>query len=199
MKTLTLVEGLCRECLEVGNIIVGVSVCLRCAGREIGKGVIAMGVNEILNEALERGDKKAPSTIAKETLTGDLRDAALDWIRLLKKPWPQLSEDEQRDVIESITKQAIAAATKAVEVIVADGKRVIAAEVDSVTVKDGLKAVVKCLKTEDNLVFLGMAEGARVQIVAADVEPFVGEREPAEAQPDQRGMFDGGEEAAADA
>lgn len=142
-------------------------------------------ITQIVENAFARSDERSPILVAKETLTGDLRDAALEWIRALPKPWAQLTEDEQTDVIESVTKRCVLAATKAVEEICADGRRVIQAEVESVTVKDGLKATVKALKTEENLLYLGMAEGSRVQIVQADLEPFSGERKPAKADPSQ--------------
>lgn len=142
-------------------------------------------ITQIVEGAFARSDERSPMLIAKETLTGDLRDSALEWIRALPKPWAQLTEDEQTDVIESVTKRCVLAATKAVEEICADGRRVIQAEVESVTVKDGVKAVVKCIKTEENIVYLGMAEGSRVQIVQADLEPFSGERRPAKADPSQ--------------
>lgn len=139
----------------------------------------------IVENLYRDADERSPLAIARETLTGDLRDAALQWIRALPKPWAQLTEDDQTNVIDSITKRAIEAARTAVELIAAGGRRVIQAEVESVTVKDGLKATMKCLKTEENLVYLGMSEGSRVQIVSADLEQFTGEKHEAKAEPSQ--------------
>lgn len=119
------------------------------------------------------------------TLSGDLRDAALDWIRTLSRPWSGLVEHEQREVIDSVSKQADALVRQAVDMIAAQGADVIVASIESVTVKDGIKATIKCQKTEDDLVALGMAEGSTVRLVVLDAADFQGEREPAEPEPDQ--------------
>ena len=135
--------------------------------------------------------------IATETLTGDLRDSALQWIRALEKPWPQLTERMQRDVIESVSRGAVTAASRAVEVIAAANRPTIKAELEQYVEKDGLKVTLKALATEENVIALHRAKGCRVHIVAGDVAPFVGQREDAKPDPDQ-GSLPGTDGAAAE-
>lgn len=152
----------------------------------------------LVDEALELGELKSAVTLAKETLTGDLRDAALNWIRLLKKPWPQLSEDEQRDVIASISRQATHAAAQAIEIIASHKPGSVSVHFKKFTADDGLKISLEATETEGNAVALLRLRGLRATISAADVSPFVGEKEPANPEPDQRaipGTDDGAKEA----
>jgi hypothetical protein len=146
------------------------------------------GTESIVDAALAADTGETGIEIARETLTGDLRDAALQWIRTLKKPWPALSEEDQQNVIESVTRGAAFAASRAVGIIAADKPGAVAAELEQFTAKDGLKVVLKCIENEENVVALLRAKGTRVMISSADVSHFVGERAPAMPEPDQRAI-----------
>jgi hypothetical protein len=128
--------------------------------------------------------------MAADTLVGDLRDALLGRLRTMKKPWEQLSEDEQRGVVEQFTTAAKHLTTRAVRLIAANGRQVILAQVEKVEIKDGLKTVLKCAKQEETMLALGNAQGHTVLIIAADAAEYEGEREPVEIDPDQRDFED---------
>lgn len=132
----------------------------------------------------DNGHDAAESTLelARETLTGDLRDALLYWLKKLEKPWIGLTEDEQESVISMLQREARRGAEKAVNIIAADGRHVIEAELGKVVISEGITATITCKKSIASVLGLGMAEGSTIQIVSADSRPYVGQR--AEAKPD---------------
>lgn len=134
-------------------------------------------------------EKKHGPQIARDTMVGDLHDAALSWIKTFDKPWAKMPQSEQQTVIDSVTRQARAMVAKALEIIVADERPSITGTIESMTVKDGLKVVLKCLNSESNLMALGTHQGAPVYIVVADSEVYAGEKSPAKADPDQRDLI----------
>lgn len=129
---------------------------------------------------------------ARATLTGDVRDYLLAYMRDSKEslPWHLLPEAKQAEHISRATMLAENTVRRVVAIVAADGKRTIPATVEQVVVKEGLKAVVKAHKNEQNLKDLGMAEGLSVLIVVADATPYTGERQPMKPTPDERPLFD---------
>lgn len=123
--------------------------------------------------------------LASDTLVGDMRDALLDRIRNMKKPWQQMTESEQQDVVLHMSDIAKHLTRRAVELIAQNGRETINATVESVTVKGGLKVVVKAHKTRETVAALSDAEGHPILLVAASSLAFDGERGPAETDPDQ--------------
>lgn len=134
------------------------------------------------------GVKLSPLTlkVARETMTGDLRDAALQWIKQLQKPWQQLSEADQRIVIESVTKGAAFAVARAVDILAAGDFVTIDAALEQYSEKDGLKATLTLIATDESVLALHKAKGTRVRLVVSDARPFDGERKPAKPEPDQK-------------
>ena len=130
-------------------------------------------------------DKKSAVEIMSDTMVGDLRDAALGWIKTFDKPWQKMPQSEQQTVIESVTRQARALVIKAVEILISDARTTISGHVESVTIKDGLKVVLTCAANELNLISLGMRQGQSVYVVVADTSAYDGEKAPAKPDPDQ--------------
>jgi hydrogenase maturation factor len=131
-------------------------------------------------------------TLARETLTGDIRDFLLDRLKHDKStlPWNLLSEDKQRDVIQQTTDAARALVDKAVRIIAADGRSVMVGDVESVTVKDGVKAVIKLSKADPLRHALMDSQGMAVLIVVAAADPYAGERKPQHPEPDQKSLVE---------
>lgn len=125
------------------------------------------------------------ASLAKETLTGDLRDIMLRRIKALSKPWNRMSEAEQRAVISGVEFDVRGAVRRVLEVFAADGRTTIAATLEQVVFKDGIKAVLTASAFDPNRHDLADATGKKVLVVVADVDAYDGEREPAEPDPDQ--------------
>lgn len=123
--------------------------------------------------------------LASETLTGDIRDAMLDRIKALKKPWAQMSEADQRDLVHGLNSAAFELVRGAVEIIAQDGRTVIRASLESATVKDGIDAKIHLAKSDPMRHELLDAVGSLVLIAIASTDPYRGERKPAETDPDE--------------
>lgn len=131
---------------------------------------------------------KAPTgtEIAKHTLTGDLRDAILQIVQTQKKPWQQLSENEQTLVVNNVQERVQHMVTKVVDIISADGRKTIIGNLVSIQVKDGFKATVSLPKDSELSHDLIDAQGSLVALVVADREAYTGEKAPAKVDKDQK-------------
>jgi gas vesicle protein len=123
--------------------------------------------------------------IAAETLSGDVRDAILDRIRNLQKPWQQMVEYEQRTLTSDINNVAENLVRKAVNIIGRQGRTVIQATLEKITIKDGIKAEISVSQFSEHRHQLCDSQGKAILIVVADAEEFTGERGPAEIDKDQ--------------
>lgn len=125
--------------------------------------------------------------LAVETLTGDLRDSILDTLRFeqSKRPWHERSEADQRDTVHRIEARSRDLIGKAVDLISSHGRTAIRAFIEKAEVKDGIKAVLTCGRSDKFRHLLLDAVGNQVMIVIADPDVFDGEREPVEITPDQ--------------
>lgn len=132
-------------------------------------------------------EDNAAQRIARETMTGDLRDCILDFIKHNNNPLPWNSQGEkaQIDTIDKVTKACEYAATRAVAIIAADGKKTIHAKLESVSIKDDIKGTLVVAKHHpDRHAFLD-SQGTTVLIVIADDAAFSGERTPVAINRDQ--------------
>lgn len=139
------------------------------------------------------GDYETGIQIARETLTGDIRDVILKEIKRAKsagKPWPQMSQAEQQDAIDGAARVADAVVARCARIVAADGRLAIDGYVDATNVKDTkdgpvLRVAIHTARTERNMGALGMAVGGMVAVLVQDVQPYRGERAPARPDPDQ--------------
>lgn len=143
-------------------------------------------------EAIEEQDT---GEIVRETMTGDLRDIVLDIIRNQAKTWGELTEDEQRSLAQDVQTRCEYAVSKAVRIIAADGRPVIEGQLEQVTVKDGLKAVVKMSQHHALRHAVIDATGLAVLMVVSDSGEYTGERAPANVDPDQPSFIDNADDA----
>lgn len=142
---------------------------------------------------LEDIDLAATIQVATETLTGDVRDFVLDTLKheQNKRPWHERSEAEQRDTVHRVESMAQDLVRQAVELLAAQGRRVVKATVESITIKDGIKAVLSLSKFDAQRHALADSQGATVLLVVADPDAFAGERAPVEIKPDQPELLAG--------
>jgi hypothetical protein len=124
--------------------------------------------------------------LATDTLVGDLRDAMLGRLRASKKPWEQMSEAEQRDVVEQFTNAAKNLVKKAVTLLAANGRDTIVGHMHEIKIAKGLlTAKVTTRATDETTLMLKAAQDKTILIVAADSGEYEGEKAPVEIDPDQ--------------
>jgi hypothetical protein len=133
---------------------------------------------------------RASESLERGTLAGDVRDAMLEWVKALRKPYAQMSESEQRTVIASLDMAARRLVRGAVRVVAAEDHPFVEIALGQASVevtKDGkiIKGKFGAAFTPDNHVFFGENTGARVVIVGVSAADYQGERAPAVPDPDQ--------------
>lgn len=125
------------------------------------------------------------------SLKGDYCRAVCDWFRQAPKTWQEMSEDEQKEFIARLSEHTENLIGKAIHAIARQGRTVITAQLDQVTIKDGIKGVVSLSKSAEDRHALFDAQGSCVLlVVAGEKEDYTGGDMP-QPEPDQRDLLDG--------
>lgn len=126
---------------------------------------------------------EAAQSVARDTLLGDLVSIVIDEMKAAPDVWQKLSEFAQDDVIHRVQKRCTKVIADVVNIVASEHRPTVAATVDSVTMKDGIKVVLKLPKTDPQRHELFDAQGREVLIVVAGARDFlVGEMPKADAQ-----------------
>lgn len=125
--------------------------------------------------------------IARETMTGDLRDCLLDFLKHDKNPlpWNLQGESQQRETISKVTSAVEHAVERAVRIIAADGRCTMVGILTKIAIKDNYKAEVVFSASDPLRHALADAQGQDVLLVVAGEEPYFGERKAAHPDPDE--------------
>lgn len=123
--------------------------------------------------------------VSTDTLRGDLRDAVLDRLRAMPKPWTVMSEQEQREMIEGVERVSRHLVTQAVQLIASNGHPHMQAVLERMVAKDGLQITLKASRHDPLRHDVFDALGGPAMIVLASSEQYLGERGPAKPDPDQ--------------
>lgn len=129
--------------------------------------------------------------ISAATLLSDLMSISLDELKNAGDVWHRLNEEEQDKAIERIEIRTKDAIRQAVALIATGGYTRVPAKLESLTVKDGVKCVLKVGPADQHRHELFDAQGSSCLIVLADAEDFI---HPHEHKPDadQLGLALGG-------
>jgi hypothetical protein len=132
--------------------------------------------------------EKTPNDIAREFLLGEVMASALRQLRALDKPWLRLPETHQKRILAEVRDDVSVAIRRAVEIIATDDRTRFQASVESVTFKDGVKAVLTMPNTMASHELADTA-GGRVYVVIEDPNRYThaGENMP-KAEPDQAAL-----------
>lgn len=123
----------------------------------------------------------------------DLLQSLVLEIKLLQRPWDALPQAEQDEMIERLRKQVLDNVRQALGLIVADERAVMPATVESVTFKDGIKAVLKISKHAAARHDLADHEGQDLIIVMVDPANYMAGVHDVRGDPNQQeiGVEDG--------
>ncbi len=124
------------------------------------------------------------------TLMGDMRDAMLQRIRTLQKPWAQMTEAEQTDCANGIELSAREMIRKTVRLV---NKHewpscVVTLAGMKIGGTNGIDIKMTCPNIGEYRNVLGEYVKTRVMVVFADSETFMAERAPAQIDKDQPGL-----------
>lgn len=132
---------------------------------------------------------KDPASMAEESAGTTMLKALLTEVQQLQKPWQNTPEREQQDVIDRLRLQVEEAVRSAVLRIASSGQECIRAAVESVTFKDGVKAVLQLSRGNPSTHALADATGGTVLIVLAEVGEHTEGMHTVKPDPDQADML----------
>ena len=126
-----------------------------------------------------------------ETLSGDVRDAMLSRIRMMKTSWALCTEAEQAEIANGLELAAKNLVRGAVRLLTAHEFPHAVVTLGEVKIggSKGIEAKLTCQNIELNRNVLGDHVGQMVQVVMIDSDSFIGERDGVDIQPDQGDMF----------
>lgn len=114
-----------------------------------------------------------------DTLYGDTRDALINRFRNTRKPWEQMAEDEQRDIVESFSTAARNIIRGVVSAMTSYEFPRAVVTLGQVSIKDKktIEAKITCMNIEEYRTVLGEAVGEDIILMAVDSETFMAHRE----------------------
>lgn len=131
-------------------------------------------------------------SINPATAVSNLRDLFVSRRRLqvVATPWPNLTEDQQRDEINRATEWSEEVIREVVEMVAQAGRQVIHAKLDNFKVKDGEVTITGKGRADDGaLLSLNHVGTKFLKIVVADAEQFDQQRDDMEPTPDQADLL----------
>jgi len=146
--------------------------------------------------AEEAGQEHGPAFEAAAFASRDLLEALVLEIKLQERPWDAMPQAMQDEVIERLRRRVETNVAKAVRLIVSDDQVVMPATVESVTFKEGVKAVLKISRHAVGRHDLADCEGSDVVVVIVDPKIYMQGTHEIKGTPDQKEI---GVEAAANA
>jgi hypothetical protein len=142
-----------------------------------------------MTKETEQKDTEAKThAVARDTMVCDLRDLIINIMRDKKytgKAWKDMSEGEQRDLVQRVTNGVQGAVIRAIDIVKTDGQKHIKAVLEQVTVKDGYKGVFKCSKNSELRHELTDSQGKTILVVLTDEEAYMKEGEEVEYDKDE--------------
>ncbi len=114
-----------------------------------------------------------PTVFSEKILLAELMAITLDELKAAQDIWQRLSQNEQDEVIERLQKRCADAAKQTVNLILSAGFARLTGTLESVAVKDGIKAVLTFSATDPERHSLTDATGGKVTVVLTDTNGFV--------------------------
>lgn len=133
-------------------------------------------------------DMKATLNMTAETIGKDILSTLVGEIKLLPDIWQKLSKKKQDDVIDRLRKRVETSVKMAVYLLSTKGRTAVVGELEQITIKDGVKAVVKFGLGAAHLHELYECTHKEVLVVVADAEGSLAGMDKIKGEKDQRAM-----------
>lgn len=127
-------------------------------------------------------------TMTADSVGKDLLSALVLELKLLPDPWPKIPKAKQDDIIDRLRNRVDHNVKMAVHLLASQGRTVVAGDLDQITIKDGVKAVVKFGSGAANLHELYDVAGKAVLVVVANAADHTGGMDEIKGESDQRAM-----------
>lgn len=129
-----------------------------------------------MNEASEKQEDQGAALVevSAQTMLGDLVGLVIDELKAAPDVWQKLSERKQDEVIDRVRRRCEDAIRQAVHFIYSEGRTVITADLEQLTAKDGIKAVLTLNRHDENRHELLDSVGKPVLVIVGDAQAFTG-------------------------
>lgn len=127
------------------------------------------------------------------TIGKDLLSAMVTELKLLPAVWAKIPQKKQDDIIERLRARVESNVGMAVHMLAAQGRVTVVGDLDQITIKDGVKAVVKFSPAAPSLHQLYEAAGKAVLVIVASSDDHTGGMDEIQGEADQRAMDLGSE------
>lgn len=125
---------------------------------------------------------------AAKMLGADLIDAALSEVKALQRPWQQMTETQQDEVLERLTSRVRAAVGDTIRMLATRGAANITCELESISIKKGAKATLVVPKGELDQDLLDAVGQTVLLVIGSPMDEAKGIPQPA-ADPTQRDLL----------
>jgi len=123
-----------------------------------------------------------------DSIGKDLLSALVTEVKLMPDTWPKLSQKRQDDIIDRLRKRVESSVSMAVHLLAAQGRVTVCGDLDQITIKDGVKAVVKFSPAAASLHQLYEAAGKAVLVIVAAADDHTAGMGEIAGEADQRAM-----------
>jgi len=123
-----------------------------------------------------------------DSIGKDLLSALVTEVKLMPDTWPKLSQKRQDDIIDRLRKRVESSVSMAVHLLAAQGRVTVCGDLDQITIKDGVKAVVKFSPAAASLHQLYEAAGKAVLVIVAAADDHTAGMGEIAGEADRRAM-----------
>lgn len=148
----------------------------------------AATVAEAIVEEIAEEQPTTVVSLAAETLGRDLLQVLLQEVRVLPDVWPKLTEKKQADVIDRLRSTVERTVKYAVKLISAGERPAIGGILESVAIKEGIKATFKVSQFDPLRHDLIDRAGKVCMLVVADAEEYLQGMDTVAPDPDQSAL-----------
>ncbi len=138
------------------------------------------------NQPDQSDELKKVLSMTADTIGKDLLGAVLQEIKLMPDVWQKLNQKKQDDIIDRLRQRVEANVKMAVHLINSQGRAVVVGDLESVTIKDNIKATFVVSKGSADRYNLFDAQGKACLLVVADAADNTAGMSKIKGEPDQR-------------
>lgn len=124
-----------------------------------------------------------------KVLLGNTRDEILGLFKQ-KADWKTFKQAQQEEIVKSCEYLAREMIRKISNIIASRGFKAFHCTLESVMIKDGIKAVLKASKNAEGIDTLLRSQGGSVTVVLTDINPYLGQRNKPEIDKDEPSLLD---------
>lgn len=133
-------------------------------------------------------EMQALLNMTSETIGKDILSALVSEIKLMPDVWQKLAQHKQEDIIERLRKRVEANVRMACHTIASEGRSVVMGDLESVAIKDGIKATFKVSGGNPSRHDLFDSVGKPCLLVVADAGQHMQGMGEIKGESDQRSM-----------